>query len=530
MKTVHQITFIALLWLIFVNPGSISNLDTFRRNYMANAWWTRTEEAIPQDKLVIQVNNRNYIPYDLGQSMLMLPGDLLGTKLSQSLNLTDEAESQQFREAVISFLIFLPINLLTILTCFKLLLHFGYSEEIAGLSSIVFLLGTTVLFYSSLHQQNNQILLFVLLSYQAALAYVVQQKKQLAIASGIALGIAFLIRITSVLYVLSILIFLVGCLSNIKTKPLSISIKSIFLWMTGFIPFVFLERILTYYRYGSWMATSTSLHIQIYNPASNLSESSGIVQGDNSSFLFFRLLTKIKSEGLLAPLFSPEKSIFIYDPLLLPCLIIGLLCWGFLSPYIKWYVIAGIIGFLLHLYIYSWTGEWVKQGDWGARYHLTSIHLLLVPLIPLIVRGAVRQFNNSTLKIKILSLLSKIIIILAIFCQLASVSLSPNLETFQQELNIGSRFRLGQRINNIYYLVNYEEKPQIKTNKAEEQLPETLLRLRKTWSILPLKYEMKLPDNSSFNKFLPLLKIIWSLIFILALVSTIWIFVKWQIV
>ena len=107
MKTVHQITFIALLWLIFVNPGSISNLDTFRRNYMANAWWTRTEEAIPQDKLVIQVNNRNYIPYDLGQSMLMLPGDLLGTKLSQSLNLTDEAESQQFREAVISFLIFL---------------------------------------------------------------------------------------------------------------------------------------------------------------------------------------------------------------------------------------------------------------------------------------------------------------------------------------------------------------------------------------------------------------------------------------
>ena len=261
MKIVHQITFIALLWLIFVNPGSISDLDTFRRTHMAHAWWTQTEEAIPQDKLVIHVNNRNYIPYDLGQSMLILPGDWLGTKLSQSLNLTNEAESQQFREAVISFIIFLPINLLTILTCFKLLLHFGYSEKIAGLSSIIFLLGTTVLFYASLHQQNNQILLFVLLSYQAASAYVMQQKKQLAIASGIALGIAFLIRITSILYVVSILTFLVGCLSNIKTKLLANSIKSIFLWMTGFIPFVFLERILTYYRYGSWIATSTSLHI-----------------------------------------------------------------------------------------------------------------------------------------------------------------------------------------------------------------------------------------------------------------------------
>ena len=527
MKIANQITLIALLWLIFINPGSITNPDTIRRSHMAHAWLTQTEEAIPQDELVIHVNNRNYVPYDLGQSMLMLPGDWLGAKLSQILNLTNEYESRQLREAVISFLIFLPINLLVVLTSFKLLLSFGYYEKIAGLSSIVFLLGTTVLFYASYHQQNNQILLCILASYQTAFAYVMQRKKRLAIASGMALGIAFLIRITSILYVVSVLTFLIGCLSNVRTKLLINSLKSTFFLMTGFIPFVILERVLTYYRYNSWTATSTSLHLQIYAKASNLADSNAIVRGDNSSLSFLNLLTKVKLEGLLAPFISPEKSIFIYDPLLLPCLIVGFLCWRFLSSYIKWYLIAGIVGFALHLYIYSWNVNWVEHMAWGVRYHLTSVHLILIPLIPLIIRGAIRQFNSRTNALKIVfRSLSKAVIILAIFCQLISISLYPSLEAIQQELNIGSPFRIIQRINNIFYLIDYEERPQIQQNKAEQQSSRIILEEKITWNILPFRYQIRLQDNSTFgHKFLPLLTAIWVLIFISATVGTVWIFV-----
>ena len=115
--------------------------------------------------------------------MLMLPGDWLGEKLGH--NLDNEKERQYFREAVVSFLIFVPINLLAVLTCWQFLQLVGYSERIAGLSSIVWLLGTSVLFYSSFHQQNNQILLFVLIGYQAALAYAIKEKKSLAILSGV---------------------------------------------------------------------------------------------------------------------------------------------------------------------------------------------------------------------------------------------------------------------------------------------------------------------------------------------------------
>ena len=62
MKTAHKVTVIALLWLIFVNPGSITNLDTERRLNMSHAWWTGTEESFPGNKVVININDKNYIP------------------------------------------------------------------------------------------------------------------------------------------------------------------------------------------------------------------------------------------------------------------------------------------------------------------------------------------------------------------------------------------------------------------------------------------------------------------------------------
>ncbi|MGF1591281.1 MAG: glycosyltransferase family 39 protein [Pleurocapsa sp.] len=486
---------------------------------MAHAWWTNTEEGIPGNKLIIKVNDKNYVPYDLGQSMLMLPGDWLGTQLGQ--NLSSEKERQQFIEAVISFGIFLPINLLAVLACFRLLQLFGYSEKVSGLSSIIWLLGTTVLFYTTFHQQNNQILLFVLIAYETALAYVIKSKKRWAILSGIALGIAFLIRIISILYAISVVVFLVGCIAyKYKSKSVSKSFKSLFLWMTGFIPFVLLERILTRIRYGSWTATSTSLHLQIF-AKETLSNANEIVQIDNNSF-FLDLLTKVKPEALLAPLFSPEKSIFLYDPLVLPCLIILFICWGFLSPYIKWYVVVAILSFLLHLYIYSWTSDWIKHGSWGARYHITSVHLLLIPLIPLLIQGATKKINQNTDFLKAaFSWIARVIIILAMLIQFSSITLSPNLEVIQQELGVGSRFRLIQRFNNIFYLLNYDQNPNIQISKAQEQWPHKI-----TWDLLPFNLKTKLNTNSSLNKFVPILFIVWGVIFIAAVTTTVWIFIE----
>jgi hypothetical protein len=522
MKIAYKITLlVALLWLIVVNPASITNIDTTRRMQMAHAWWTGEEEGISGDKLIINVNGKNYVPYDLGQSMLMLPGDWLGTKLGQ--NLPTELERQHFTEAIVSFFIFLPINLLAVLACFQLLQLFGYSEKLAGLSSLVLLLGTSVLFYANFHQQNNQILLFILIAYQTALAYIIKSKKHLAIVSGIVVGIAFLIRITSILHGISVLVFLVGCVSyKHKFKSRSQSFESVMLWMTGFIPFVLLERILTYIRYGSWTATSTSLHLQIYAKADTLINPDAIVQGENNGFSFLSLLTKIQPEGLLAPLFSLEKSIFLYDPLVLPCSLLALLCWRFLSTYIRWYLIAVIFNFLLHLYIYSWTYEWIEHEDWGARYHVTSVHLLLVPLIPLLIRGATKQIQKNTDWIEVsLSWMAKIILILSMSIQLSSILLPPSLEVTQQELGVGSRFRLVQRVNNIFTLLNYDQKPKPQISKVQEQWSDNI-----TWWLLPFRVKERAKNSYLLKNFMPMLIVFWILTFIVAVITTVWIFTK----
>ena len=532
MKIAHKIAIVALLWLIFVNPGTITSIDTVRRISMSHAWWTGTEEGFPGNKIVVNVKGKNYIPYDLGQSMLMLPGDWLGEQLGKGIN--DKLIKEHFREVVISFLIFLPINILAVLTCFQFLRLLNYSEKVAGLSSLVWLIGTSILFYCSFHQQNNQILLFVLLSYQAALIYIIKQKQHWAILSGAALGFAFIIRITNILYVASILTFLVGYIVVSQRKPDAVarSFRSTLLWMSGFVPFVLLERVLTYIRYGSWRATTVSLHLQIYDKAGALINSADtVVEGTTKSFPFLKLLTKVKLEALFAPFFSPEKSIFLYDPLTLPCLILLIICWGYLSEYIKWYAIAAIIGFLLHIYIYSWGTEWINQGAWAARYHITSIHLLLIPLIPLLIQGAIEQIDRrKNLFKKALIIGSRAIIVLAVCIQLSSIAIDGAVEAYQQEIGIGSSLRIVQRLKNISALsidgsVESQVNKILPTQDAERiSFIKSQIEGRDGWNVLPFIYQKRL-GNSPLNKLIPLLIVLWGLVLLAAIITTVRMFV-----
>ena len=260
--------------------------------------------------------------------------------------------------------------------------------------------------------------------------------------------------------------------------------------------------------------------MQIFSKADTLIGANDVVLGDNEGFSFLSLLTQVQLEGLLAPLFSPEKSIFLYDPLLLPCLIVLFVCWRFLSLEIKWYAIAVILNFLLHLYIYSWTSDWIKLGAWGSRYHITSVHLLLVPLIPLLIRGATKKIKkNTNIFKKIASWFARIIIFLAMLLQFFSILLPFNLEKTQQELGVGSRFRMVQRVNNVFTLLD-------ETPVSNVQISPILDSNQNiNWEFLPFRLQNRSNENSPLNKLLPILFILWGLIFILAVTATVWMFV-----
>ncbi|GFE70681.1 hypothetical protein CFPU101_32910 [Chroococcus sp. FPU101] len=324
-KTIKtQVILAALLWLIVINPGSITIVDTAIRLQMAHAWWTGEEEVLPGSQLAVEVRGEKFVPYDLGQSILMLPVDYVGTQLGQWL--PTEKLRQNFREAIISFFVFLPLNLVLVVCVFQFLKLFDFEEKQAGAASLVWLLGTTVLYYAAVHQQNNQVLLFVLIGYQMALVSVLRQQRKWAVLSGISLGMAYLVRLTSIIHGCSVLLFLLGCVAYQSRSMLQV-FKFLRCWLAGFISIFLLERGLTYIRYGSFLATSVSLHIQVFSyqevPATTIS----VVQGEPNQFRFWEMLSPVNLTAISGPLFSAEKSIFIYDPLLLPALVIAFLFW-----------------------------------------------------------------------------------------------------------------------------------------------------------------------------------------------------------
>ena len=205
MKTVIKVALIALLWITLINPGNLPP-DTDARLQMSHALWTKTEE-IPSssNRGTLGVQGKRYYAYDLGQSILMLPADWVGTKLHSFF---PQIKPYLLRELAVSLLVVIPLNVLVVLSCYWLLRLFDFHENIAASASLVFLLGTTALHYSQVFQQNNPVLLCVVLAYACVLAYLKYDKIHYILGSGLALGFAIFIRSTAIIHALTVFGFL----------------------------------------------------------------------------------------------------------------------------------------------------------------------------------------------------------------------------------------------------------------------------------------------------------------------------------
>ncbi len=259
MRTIFKISLATFLWLLVITQGNLGSLDTAVRLQMSHAWWTNTEEVAANYKPVFKgdmwagvqgVKGKRYLFYEPGQSILMIPGDWLGTQLHIFF---PNVGKKDLRNLVVS-LCFIPLNVAAVVACYWLLRLFNFKEQIAGLSSIIWMLSTTFFHYAQVHFQNNQVLLFVTIGYAAALAFVKQEKSKYAIISGLALGAALLIRTTSIIHLLTVVTFFLGCVAY-QSRNLSKVIYSFGFWILGFVPLVLLGRLFDYIRYGSFWVT-----------------------------------------------------------------------------------------------------------------------------------------------------------------------------------------------------------------------------------------------------------------------------------
>ena len=121
-----------------VQSGDLDSVDTTRRLQTTHSFWTSAPPVIQGDYPDFGLRGRNgkiYAWYGMGQSLLMLPADIVGTyieklRVFREYNGNDPA----VRSMIVAYSTNILINVLTALVCFRLLTRFKFSrtEAVAG--------------------------------------------------------------------------------------------------------------------------------------------------------------------------------------------------------------------------------------------------------------------------------------------------------------------------------------------------------------------------------------------------------------
>jgi hypothetical protein len=381
-----------------------------------------------------------------------------------------------------------------------LLRQLDFSEAIAGVSSIIFTICTTFLSYAQSNQHNNQILLLVVLGYATTLLALKLNKIFWLIISGLSLGFAIMIRSTSSLYFITCLGFLIGCYIY-KKSAWKDTIKSSLIWIFSTIHFIILARLLNYFRFGTFSGSGQTLIIKQIKEHPFFQEIFKDLPPlpDNYPFI------NPAYEGIIGVLFTPAKSVFIYDPMLLICLILTYTQWHRMSAYLKLYLISVLFNIVLFLVVLSKFDFWHGDAAWGARYHLTSIHLFLIPLLAIFLEHLIFNPQSS----KVYKNLAIALLILSFYVQMVSLVFRGSTETsriYFAEFNEFNEFRLATRVENILCINRI-----INTSKCQQKLAfQDYRNLRKRLALFPF----------TFTKSRGLAFATWIIIFILAIIST----------
>ncbi len=108
-----------------VQSGELGSADTMHRLQSTHAFWTSEPPVFPSEYPEFGVHGRNGTIqswYGIGQSLLMLPADIVGTYI-EKLHVFDRygETDPTVRDIVVTYLTQIFVTVLTALVCFKLL-------------------------------------------------------------------------------------------------------------------------------------------------------------------------------------------------------------------------------------------------------------------------------------------------------------------------------------------------------------------------------------------------------------------------
>jgi hypothetical protein len=228
--------------------------------------------------------------------------------------------------------------------------------------------------------------------------------------------------------------------------------------------FVLIDRAYQYVRFGSFFNTYLQLMGQEWkrvNPSLP------------AAFPFetpFRV-------GFFGALFTPEKSVFLFDPLLVLAGIVVAFAWKSLRPEVKAYFAA--FGALLLAYVsfYAKYTAWSGDTAWGDRYLASPVQFVALMAVPLLLRHRAEVG-------KVVWRAGLAIMLISVVIQLCSVAFWCPLERYQMETLSPPTWVVWLRLKNVVAFTLGKMSAWGLTNQAMREDPWDYVHIT-TWNFLP---------------------------------------------
>ena len=428
-----------------VQSGELGTADTMHRLQTTHWLWTAEPQVFPNEYPEFGAHGRGgrlYSTYGIGQSLLMLPADLLGTWIAHWPIFSGYSDEPAVRSIVVSYSTSILVNILTALIAFRLLcqLRFGVKESVAGVLALMFC--TTHLHYTQNLMENNYIMLLTLTGFSFQYEWLRADSRRALFIGSCALGLNLLTRLTTGLDLIAAGIFVLLTLwfeGARSERTRSEGARGRPLWRRFiayckvaapvYLMFLLLDRAYQFYRFGSF----TNTYVAYY--ASEIRQRDPTLPANfpwNGPF----------HVGFFGALFQPEKSIFLFDPLLVLAIFLLAWLWKRLTPELRAYGTAFVLLLLGYICFYARYAYWSGDFAWGDRYVSTAVELVALVAVPLLIRY--REPLGRTIWRGAWAL-----IVVSLMVQLASLAFWLPLEIYQMETFGHPTFVIALRFKNI---------------------------------------------------------------------------------
>ena len=419
-----------------VQSGDVDSADTARRLQTTHSFWTSAPAVLPGDYPEFGLRGRGgkiYAWYGIGQSLLMLPADMVGTALEKLPIFRDyDGNDPSVRNIVVSYSTNILVNVLTALVCFRFLtlLKFTMSQAMAGVLAL--LLCTTHLHYTQNMMENNYILLLSLAGFTYQYEWLLTGARRALVIGSAAFGLNLLTRLTVAMDVFAGGVFLLlallfrgerGTVVWTRLRTYAVFAFPIYAGL------LLVDRLYQYYRFGSFLNTYMT------------------VFGEQQRMLNPSLPANYPFEtpfhmGFVGALFAPEKSIFLFDPLLVLTVLVLAAGWKQFAPELKAFLISSFLLVLIYVSFYARYTVWSGDSAWGDRYVASAAQLAAFISVPLLLRYR-EQLGRVFWRMGVG------LIAVSALVQMASVAFWLSLEIYQMTTLGHPTFVVGLRFKNI---------------------------------------------------------------------------------